>query len=666
MFLEKYVVGVFEDNTSLLVFPYLYKYLGNDFVKYIGYPFGENFSPFSNEPFYWLINFYLGRYVNNIMLYNFLIILTFLLTFFVSLIFFKFLINNLKISLVLSVVFALSPYLLYQSRSHLSLFSIWIFIVYVLFLIKAERKKQFVYTGLIFSIMVGLSNYLAYFAFLFTSLHFFAKALIRKIFRLKYFSKKLFLNYFILAITALFASLIILYPFIRNNFSIPKSKEPVFTQIDGEPIEIVGGSWKLEPNKEIINSDKNSPLDSYNRSMEDFFYFTSRPWYYFLPSPENPWFGRLTTKVIDWLQNDWGYWLTSNYFPSEHTASYLGIINFIFAVLGVIYIIKKVKSGKVESQKLMGSDKTHAKRSFQPRQGYGGQVVSTLRMMLSSRLNLSIIHYPVSTNKKYLTILTLGLVGILLSILTLPPYFTISLHKIYMPSYLLWKIFPMFRVLARLGILILLIELVYTGYGYVFFLNFLKKRIKKLKIKNSSTSFYKFLSLLVHNWPFTSFFLLAPFFVLSLMEFYVPVKITDVSSTPKVFTYIRNNTPIDSAIAVYPYSKTNESVFWMREYMRRLVNPRDFARSDYGFSSKDFTFNLNTCKGLIEARNLGTNYVIYFNTIDNDKSLNFFANVSILDKMVDYKDLYFPEYSAILYRVNSGKDILNDSKVCNN
>ncbi len=346
------------------------------------------------------------------------------------------------------------------------------------------------------------------------------------------------------------------------------------------------GVFLLPYVKSIIGEASLGAIGGQSRSLGDFVIFTSRPWYYFLPSVDNPFFGNLSQKAIDWLQNDWGYWLTANYFKSEHSASYLGLVNFLFALLGGIYILRGVTKQK-----------------------------------------------GLWTKEKEISVL--GIVGILIFFLTWPPFFTVSLHKIYTPSYLLWKIAPMFRSLARLGILILLIELVFTGTGYLVFVDFIKRKFKT---------------------PFAEVFVLL-FFVICLVEFYIPIKLNYIGDTPEVFSYIEQNTPNDTALVIYPYEKIEDAVFWLPFYQRYLVN----------HMNAELTESLPTPEGVLRAKDLGSDYILYFPKADEKNLGEFFEQTPLLQKVakfsytgedvVYYKFMKvqkrgdFASFSSILYKI---------------
>ena len=648
-FISHYILGVLEDNTLSLWFGNLYKIHKSFHIKWFNYPFGIDYNPSgTNEPFIWYPYRFLISKFDTVSTYNLFIIFTFLLSGLFSWFFFKRYIKKNLVSIFLSFIFTFSPFFWYQLRSHVSITQIWFLLLVLIFFLDSDKKTIFhkFLGGVLIVILIGISNYLGYFVLLFMVSYIAIKFILTIGTKGLAAGIKTFSSYVLMFVTVITFSLIFLAPYFRVNY---RTAEPVdqsvtkenivYTYVDGERTRIVGDSWRLMPNYSFFDNFKYKDTRKIDNSLEEFFYFGSRPWYYFLPSPENPWFGNFTNTVISSLQKGWGYWLTSNYFPSEHTASFLGWTNLFFAIIGSIYIVKrafKVKprrkntsDNKIETLKLGKWGNSALVRNFSIK-------IKNLRQ--------------IDVENNYFEILILGFVALFLALLTMPPYFTISLHRIYMPSYLLWELFPMFRVLARLGIIVLLIELVFTGYGYISFLQFIKRKIenKKLltskvlqsntgrKVKNLSSVIYKSRNLFAKNWTFTSFLILLPVFTLSLMEFYVPVKVTNISTAPKVYSYINKETPSESVIAIYPYSKTNDGFFWMKEYQRPLINPKGHEASIFDFSSKDFTFDLNSCKGILEAYNLGTDYIVYFYKEDKAAAKDFFDSTNLLFKEKEF------------------------------
>jgi hypothetical protein len=431
--------GLLEDNINLLTIPLLYKYFDGFFIPWFGYPVGKYFEYYqSNQPFIWLPFVFFARFFDPIYVYNFFVILSKILTLIFSYKFFDKVLENKKIAISLALIMCMIPYLEYQSRSHVDLAQIWVFPLYLLILSSDYKKEylKFMVLGLLGTAITLISNYFGYFILLFTSIFLIIFYGLQSIKSNKYLENFLkFSKSFIVFVVAFVLPLVIfLWPYFSSNY--------------------LTSNTELADTKVVRNN------------IEDFFYFNSRPWYYILPAIDNPISGFATKSVLSYLENDVGYWLAKNYFASEHAASYLGIINIILMIIGIVYFRKYFSN------------------------------------IIDNHFSLSLI-----------------LSGLVLVILTMPPYFTIAGLKIYMPSYLLMHIFPMFRSLVRFAPLIMLIVLVYAGYG----LRALDEKFKKSK-------FY----------PINFNIILLVLCFLSVADLYVPIRITYYEEIPSIYSYIRN------------------------------------------------------------------------------------------------------------------------------
>ncbi len=582
------LLGILEDNSGYFVLDLLG--FGTKMYNSLwGYPFASFISSLEQpEPLFFSVIFLLFSYSSSVWIYNTLSIFGILLSFILS---FKLLSAFLskKLAPLLALIFTISPHFLYCSRSHINMIQLWLPLLSIYTLLFYKPKKlylKYFLTGILLTITVGVSNYLAYFTIIFISLYFFSRQII-SILALKqnYWTKQNLFGYFLMFFTTGIFTFVMIRPYIMENFlgkyQQTETLDRVITRIGNTEVEIVGDSWKVNPvGEEALGKAQSKYI--LKRPIEDFFTFSLRPWYFFLPSIDNPFFGHLTQGAIHWLQNDKGFWLAQNYFPSEHSAGYLGWVNFSFAIVGLIYVLKKV------------------------RVGYFAQNFYWT---------------------KYHEALSLGMVALAMALLSMPPYITINLSKIYLPSYILFRLFPMFRVLSRMGVFILLVQLIFTGFGYISFLSFIEKRF---------------------NWRHLNFLAITPFFIISLMEFFIPLRLTDVSTPPKVFTYISQNTQEHEAIAVYPYSKNVETLFWTREHKRPFTNTRDLVRPEFGFDSKEFTAKLPSHEGILEAHNLGIDYLVYFPIADKNMMENcaFFAKTPLLEKIGVFEE-YDPQFKNL-------------------
>jgi hypothetical protein len=543
-----YLVGTVGDFIYFLVYGRLVNLLVPQHIALYGYPFGANYSPWSSEP---VINFVYGlaaRVLDTVYVYNIFLIFAALLTLVVVFIFFRKYLRNNFVSVLLSIVFVLSPYFFYQGREHPQLFQVWLLVLFLISYLTDGKLIKKVVMGLLLGLLILTSNYLGYFALLFISLYLAVKSVFLLIRKKPALIKTEGINY----LAAIVPALLVCTIFIPNYLKAYRESAP--------------------PTNTII----------LNRPFEDFVTFSSRPWYYVLPSVDNPFFGGITQGILTSAQNS-GYFLFGNYFKSEHSASYLGWVNLILAVVGLLSIIKKVRA--------------HADADE-------------------------------STYEKYIEILVLGVVALCFVLLSMPPFFTVNGLRIYLPSFILWKLFPMFRVLARLGVVVLLIELIFTGLGYMAVINWSSAKLAKIRL--SLPQAYAGLAIL-------------PLFMFSLAEFFIPIKLTDVSTMPRVYQYIAAYTPENAVIAVYPYSETQNAFYWMGEYRRGLINPRFFVHQSPDFSSELFTKTLPSCIGINEARSLGVTHLIVFEgaiPVENRTAeMVFFNNSKFLKKIKEFDQI---------------------------
>ena len=295
------------------------------------------------------------------------------------------------------------------------------------------------------------------------------------------------------------------------------------------------------------------------RNVEDVFYFSSRPWYFVIPPVKNPFIGNLGKSLVTTFQST-GYFLADDYFAAEHVGNYFGLVLILFTVLTSIYVVRE------ESLELKNNIKS-----------------------------------------LWITILVLVL-------FMFPPFFTISGLKIYTPGFLICKFFPMFRVTARLSILVLFILLTILGTSFDFLSEKFNDQLKVLRL--------------------LSIFILA----VTLFETYVPLKIVKIYKSPKVFEYIEKSISRESMFAVYPYGKSQESFFWLPKHKKMILNLRDYQ---YGaFNSEEFSNELNSTKGLSNAIDLGVNYIVVSKDISEKDKLFFESSFLRLEKVFDAHYLF--------------------------
>jgi hypothetical protein len=147
----------------------------------------------------------------------------------------------------------------------------------------------------------------------------------------------------------------------------------------------------------------------------------------------------------------------------------------------------------------------------------------------------------------------IAITGIVFFIITLSPVFNVFGLKIPNLSYFLFKILPMFRVYARIGIFVILSVAVLAGYGLKTILDSLKGRWTRgcVVFLCSGIVIFEFI-----NFP--------------------PFHNIDLSKTPEVYTWLKNE-PSDVVVAEYPLvrnieAKHSEYLFYQRIHKKALVN----------------------------------------------------------------------------------------------
>ncbi len=585
MILTDYIYGFIEDNAGLFAFPRLIAGLAGC-TDFVGYPTGmcQNLWQ-NNQPFIFIPAFLLAKLMHPALAYNLIVLGGLALNFLFALRFFKQLFGRF-IGLLLATTFVVSPYLAYQGRSHFDLIQVWPVIWFFHTLFFSQSRHKPVYLGLLLTLIVGISNYLGYFTVLATSLYLVFSFLTTKEKRptLKTALPKVAKAGVVFFLTAL----VFMLPYIKSNYFAPK-----------------------------IRMEDATDVRAVNRPFEDFVIFSSRPWYYILPSVDNPFFGQLTQDSLNRLTSTDNY-LTQNYFKAEHSASFLGWITIVLAVVGLVGF-------KLQRHDLLIPDLAIPQETER----------SASQQISPPKYNRSPTQ-PSHTNIFSLLLTTIGLIT-----LTMPPSIVLNGIEVYTPSYLLFKLFPMFRVLSRLGIIIMFFTLIFSGYGYKNLSDFMLKKNIGL------TTGRAILSLLT---------------LFSVAQLYVPLKFTHVATPPKVYTYLGQTDSFKSPIVVYPYSKTNEALFWLTTHQKALINPRFYSNKETAFESEVFTNLLNTTRGLEQARDLGAKYLVYFYEVDNNESADFFTDSTLLHQADIFKEVGGkeriinpkPNYPEIIRLVEAG------------
>lgn len=242
-----------------------------------------------------------------------------------------------------------------------------------------------------------------------------------------------------------------------------------------------------------------SAFNSYHRSFEDLFSQSAKPLGYLLPASMHPIFGKFTEGFVG----------TAFYGESftEHTL-YLGWVPLVLAFLAI-------KRWKENRSVLQGSQ------------------VSSLQEKESFYIGFFVFLATAAW------------------LFSQPPWWSLGPLKIYLPSFFMYKILPMYRAYCRFGIVVMLAVSVLAGFG----LKFILERFKDRK---------------------TQIALGVLFCGLVLFEFwnYPPFKVIDISKAPAVYDWLKE-TPGDFAIAEYPLDNNSPNEmykFYQTKHEKKIIN----------------------------------------------------------------------------------------------
>ena len=240
-----------------------------------------------------------------------------------------------------------------------------------------------------------------------------------------------------------------------------------------------------------------SSHNPFQRPFDDLFYQSSKPLGYLLPSVEHPIFGRFTEFFV-------GDFLFGHSFV-EHTL-YLGWTTIILSFIA-FRLWKKRQKIEVETT---DSEK---------------------------RENFAIGYFL--------------LLAIVAWFFSQPPWWKIGSFRIFMPSFLMYKVLPMVRANCRFGILVLFASSVLAGFG-------LKSILDKIRTNSKKTV------------------VAVCFCGLILFEFFhIPSEhVIDLSATPVVYEWLKAQRG-DFVIAEYPLDTEGQVVSYLfnqTKHQKKMIN----------------------------------------------------------------------------------------------
>ena len=503
--------GIFSIDNSLSNF-FIYQWAFRDFINPLG----------SNQPIIWLfLSIVLTLFGSGF--YNVFLVLTTVANFLGSQLLFK----KYKYGLFYSFIFSFSSFFWIHFGVHPDLMQIWTMPVFLHYFLNFTQAGNYTVNNIlklaaVLTVTILISNYLGFILLLFVFSYCFVKLCVDYIFK-KLVDFGFYIGVLKSVLIAAAISLIFLLQFINATY---------FTS--------------------SVSSTKNV-----QRTYEDFFTFSSRPWYFFTPPVKNPILGKLSASFIQKLEKS-NYFLTDDYFAREHSANYFGLSLLVIFFIAEILVLIKNKD-----------------------------------------------------NKEFLRnhFLDIGVIMLIISF-TMPPFFTVSGITFYTPGWLIYKIFPVFRVTARFSIIVHLLLLL-----------LLAKNVEYLN------AFYiKTKRLIVTFIPMLAF--------LTIFETFVPIRVAKIDQPPEVYTYLSQLPSGTANFAVYPYNRTDDAFFWLPIHKQLLVNPRDYK---VNFNSELFTDSLITYEGIAEYKKMGGGYIVVFK---NSHMQNEFTNLGNVGLIFEFDDSY--------------------------
>lgn len=314
-------------------------------------------------------------------------------------------------------------------------------------------------------------------------------------------------GYFMVIITIAYLTFNIGYELFIDKLSIAKAVilvKQIFVKdlkiyiVAGVLMLVIVGAFSYQT---VINMMKYSESESavslgYQRSYDDLFKYAARMYDYILPSEYHPIFGRVAKKIVENITGGQRHW-------AERTL-YIGFVPVVLVAVGIIGWWKRCKLKTISDRE---------------------------RFIVPPIVFLAIIAFYCS----------------------LAPVIYLWRIKIPTPSFLLYKIFPMFRVYARMGFVFMLFISVLAGFG-------VRDVIQKCKLKQ------------------TRFIIVSLIFSLIIFEYTVipPFRNMDLSAIPSEYKWLAG---LDKNIVVAEYpmhdtvsEKHSKYLFYQRFHEKKLIN----------------------------------------------------------------------------------------------
>ncbi|MEZ6255234.1 MAG: hypothetical protein R3B92_00435 [Patescibacteria group bacterium] len=388
-YLNNYLLYSYNDAASLFV-RYLSMHSPNNTNYFPLFPPASLLN--SIDPINGAILYIFFKLFPAVLALNLLAIMYALLNFGFSYFLFK-RITNSKFAVLFALLNTFSVYYLYRVISITpNLYQLFFFPL-ILYMLLFKKTKPYILSLLLF-FMFAFSSYYGLFALLTCGFVYFADFIVaQKLLLVKF--KDLLINTALLVVPLFLLILIFFYSSFLHNA------------------------------KPIQNSVSNTKVVNY-RPIEEYYSFSTRPWYFVIPPKNSLYFGNLSKGLYKRIEAT-NYYLADDYTESEAAGSFMGW-HFILGVFTCLIIVGL---------------------SFTKYSHY---------------INSKFVHI---LRHRELVIKSLITITFIL-LFTHPPSFTISGTTFYTPSYLLFYIAPVFRSLVRFSAVIYLLVLI---LNYLLFLD---------------------------------------------------------------------------------------------------------------------------------------------------------------------------------------------------
>lgn len=481
--------------------PYLYNDMSIEFINWLeiytsnNYLLTDSGSYLFKGSFLHIIDFFLKNILTHLFYplatYNLLVILNIFIIIIVTSVLLSRINRNITLSLLFSLTLIFQPYFMYRVISGTSDL-LYIFVFPIVFFLLYKKSSPIVLA--FFSIAVFFLN--SYYG-MFTILLVFFWGISATFLSGKFVANlKYYLSYLLLITTFV---LLLFGNLVFNNTSL--SKNYVKESVNGTPIVF--------------------------RSINDYYNFSFRPWYFFIPPERSVYFGNFSDKALEFFANT-GYYLADDYSAEEMAGSYMGW-HLLFGGLVALFILIIKKFRKKEY----------------------------------------VLFSEVYKNQKL--IWQLIIVSVLILAISFPPSFVIKGIEIYTPSYLLYYIAPIFRVLTRWAIVLFLNLLI---INFILF-----------------SSIYMNLKSHLAKWLLLGTFMLVNYFV-----FAIRLPVIDLNNPPSEIAFLDTLNERE-VFAVYP-SGDFYSIFWILKHKLVLANPVGAGTVTEDYDPVKFSENLVTQEGL--------------------------------------------------------------------